>query len=82
MYAPGANACICWLFICEVPITTANALIFEGIFSKGFAIDVGSKFPKLNEDDWEQTQLEHFKKDNEFPEYSYWRYKRIKNINY
>ena len=43
-----------------------------------FDIDVGSKFPKLNEDDWEQTRLEHFKKDNEFPEYSYWRYKRIK----
>ena len=43
-----------------------------------FDIDAGSKFPKLNDDDWEQTQLEHFKKDNEFPEYSYWRYKRIK----
>ena len=43
-----------------------------------YDIDAGSKFPKLNEADWEQIQLEHFKKDNEFPEYSYWRYKRIK----
>ena len=43
-----------------------------------FDIDVGSKFPSLNEDDWKKTQLKHFKKDDEFPEYSYWRYKRIK----
>ena len=44
-----------------------------------FDIDEGSKFPKLNEDDWRQTQLEHFKKDKEFPEYSYWRYQRKKH---
>ena len=45
-------------------------------------INVGSKFPKLNEKDWEKTRLEHFKKDKGFPEFSYWQYKRVKNCNY
>ena len=40
-------------------------------------ISTGAKFPKLNENEWKKTKLEHFLAQNDVPEYSYWHYKRI-----
>ena len=42
-----------------------------------FNIKRGTKFPKLNEQKWKKTKLEHYKAVNNTPEYSYWHYKRI-----
>ena len=42
-----------------------------------FNIMTGAKFPKLNENEWEKTELEHYVATNDVPEYSYWHYKRI-----
>ena len=40
-------------------------------------LHAGIKFPKLNENDWTKTKLEHYLATNDVPEYSYWHYKRI-----
>jgi len=40
-------------------------------------IKTGIKFPKLNENDWEKTKIEHHFEINGVPEHSYWRYTRI-----
>ena len=40
-------------------------------------LQTGIKFPKLNENDWKKTKLEHYLATNDVPEHSYWRYKRI-----
>ena len=45
-----------------------------------FDVDIGTKFPKLEESNWKKTQIEHFKKNSKFPEFSYWQYKRIKDF--
>ena len=37
----------------------------------------GIKFPKLNEEDWEKTKLEHNLATKSVPEYSYWHYRRV-----
>ena len=42
-----------------------------------FNLKTGIKFPKLNEGDWEKTKLQHNLATSEFPEHSYWHYKRI-----
>ena len=42
-----------------------------------FNLKTGIKFPKLDENHWEKTKLEHNPATNEFPEHSYWHYKRI-----
>ena len=42
-----------------------------------FNLKTGIKFPKLNESDWEKTKLQHNLATSEFPEHSYWHYKRI-----
>ena len=42
-----------------------------------FNLKTGTKFPKLNERDWEKTKLEHYLATNDFPEHSYWHYSRI-----
>ena len=39
-------------------------------------LQTGIKFPKLNENDWKKTKLEHYLATNDVPEHSYWRYKR------
>ena len=40
-------------------------------------INIGTKFPHLEEEEWEMTKIEHHKKDKSYPEFSYWQYKRI-----
>ena len=42
-----------------------------------FNLKTGTKFPKLNERDWEKTKLEHYLATNDVPEHSYWHYSRI-----
>ena len=42
-----------------------------------FDIKKGTKFPKLDEEKWEKTIIQHFEKDKNHPEFSYWQYKRI-----
>lgn len=42
-----------------------------------FDTKTGAKFPNLNDEEWKKTKVEHFKKDNLYPEFSYWQYKRI-----
>ena len=37
----------------------------------------GSKFPKLNENDWKKTKLEYFEATTNTPEFSYWHYNRV-----
>jgi len=39
-------------------------------------LKTGVKFPALNESDWEKTKLEHNLAINNFPEHSYWHYRR------
>ncbi len=41
-----------------------------------FNIKNGIKFPKLNENNWEKTKLEHHLAINDIPEHSYWHYRR------
>ena len=41
-------------------------------------LNSGPQFPFLNDIDWEKKKLEQYNKTSEFPEYSYWRYNRIK----
>ena len=41
-----------------------------------FNIKKGIKFPKLNENNWEKTKLEHHLAFNDIPEHSYWHYRR------
>jgi|TARA_B110000881_G_scaffold123055_1_gene108120 dihydrofolate reductase len=38
----------------------------------------GPQFPFLNDIDWKKKKLEQYNKTSESPEYSYWRYNRIK----
>ena len=42
-----------------------------------FDINKGTKFPYLEEEEWNKTKIEHYKKDKNYPEFSYWQYKRI-----
>ena len=42
-----------------------------------FDIKIGTKFPKLEEEKWQKTIVQHFEKDKNHPEFSYWQYKRI-----
>ncbi|MDB0048638.1 dihydrofolate reductase [Alphaproteobacteria bacterium] len=42
-----------------------------------FDINIGTKFPYLEEEEWNKTKIEHYKKDKNYPEFSYWQYKRI-----
>ena len=42
-----------------------------------FNLKTGTKFPKLNERDWEKTKLEHNLATIDIPEHSYWHYRRI-----
>ena len=42
-----------------------------------FDLKSGVKFPKLNENDWIKTKLQHNLATKDFPEHSYWHYKRI-----
>ena len=42
-----------------------------------FDLNIGTKFPKLNEEEWKKNKIEHFKKNKSYPEFSYWQYKRI-----
>ena len=42
-----------------------------------FNASSGSKFPKLKEDNWNKTKLEHFKATNDSPAFTYWHYSRI-----
>ena len=42
-----------------------------------FDINIGTKFPLLEEEEWNKTKIEHYKKDKNYPEFSYWQYKRI-----
>ena len=43
-----------------------------------YDVEHGPQFPFLNDIDWEKKKLEQYNKTSEFPEYSYWRYNRIK----
>ena len=45
-----------------------------------FDINVGTKFPKLEEEEWKKIKIEHSKKNEIHPEFSYWQYKRINKI--
>jgi dihydrofolate reductase len=45
-----------------------------------FDINVGTKFPKLKEQEWEKIKIGHFEKDKIYPEFSYWQYKRINKV--
>ena len=40
-------------------------------------IKTGIKFPRLNENDWKKTKIEHYLATNDVPEHSYWHYSRI-----
>ena len=42
-----------------------------------FDTNVGTKFPMLEEEKWNKIKLEHFKKNESYPEFSYWQYRRI-----
>ena len=42
-----------------------------------FNLKNGIKFPKLNDEDWEKTEIQHYLATNDVPEYSYWHYRRI-----
>jgi len=42
-----------------------------------FNLKNGIKFPKLYEEDWEKTKIQHYLATNDVPEYSYWHYRRI-----
>ena len=42
-----------------------------------FDIKIGTKFPYLEEEEWKKKKIKHYKKDKNYPEFSYWQYKRI-----
>ena len=43
-----------------------------------YDVEQGPQFPSLNETDWNKKKLEQHNKTSQSPEYSYWRYNRIK----
>jgi len=45
-----------------------------------FDTNVGTKFPMLEEEKWNKIKLEHFKKNESYPEFSYWQYRRINKL--
>ena len=45
-----------------------------------FDTNVGTKFPMLEEKKWNKIKLEHFKKNESYPEFSYWQYRRINKL--
>ena len=45
-----------------------------------FDTNVGTKFPMLEEEKWNKIKLEHFKKNEDYPEFSYWQYRRINKL--
>ena len=42
-----------------------------------FDIKIGTKFPKIEENEWKKIKIEHFEQNQKHPEFSYWQYKRI-----
>jgi len=45
-----------------------------------FDTNIGTKFPMLEEEKWNKIKLEHFKKNESYPEFSYWQYRRINKL--
>ena len=43
-----------------------------------YDVEQGPQFPSLNDIDWNKKKLEQINKTSQSPEYSYWRYSRIK----
>ena len=43
-----------------------------------YDVKKGPKFPYLNDTDWNKKKLDNYNKTDQYPEYSYWQYNRIK----